>query len=141
MTRIVPFEPWHVASINLQPSQRWMGPYLTAGHAEAVKGSGPAFSMLQGKEVIACSGIMHMWENRAQVWALISGNSCWSFVRMYRAMSRYLAMQDVRRIEATVDDGFEEGHRMLKMLGFEYEGRMRAYLPTGADSHLYARVK
>lgn len=138
---IVPFEPWHMTAICLQPSQRWMGPIITEKHAEAMKHSGPAYSLVDGAEVIACSGIMHMWENRAQVWALISERSGRCFVRIYRAMDKFLKMQDVRRIEATVDAGFIEGHRMLRMLGFVYEGKMRAYLPTGADSYLYARVK
>jgi RimJ/RimL family protein N-acetyltransferase len=46
-----------------------------------------------------------------------------------------------RRIEATVDVGFKQGHRWIKMLGFELEGYMRAYRPDGADMLLYARVK
>jgi len=40
-----------------------------------------------------------------------------------------------------VDVGFKEGHRWIKMLGFELEGYMKAYRPDGADMLLYARIK
>jgi RimJ/RimL family protein N-acetyltransferase len=52
-------------------------------------------------------------------------------------------MKDIgsRRYESTVDVGFKQGHRFMKMLGFEVEGYLKAYRPDGADMVLYARVK
>jgi RimJ/RimL family protein N-acetyltransferase len=84
---------------------------------------------------------VNMWDNRAQAWALIAAGAGRHFVRMFRAMKSFLELQDIRRIEATVDARFEQGHRMMRMLGFEYEGLMRAYLPDGRDCALYGRVR
>jgi hypothetical protein len=49
-------------------------------------------------------------------------------------------MSEYRRIEATVDVGFTEGERWMTLLGFEYEGLMRAYRPDGQDMLMFARV-
>lgn len=139
--RIVPFEPVHLRTLVLQDAQSWMGPMLKADYGESLKRSGPCFTALDGDEVVACAGVVNMWENRDQAWALLSSNSGRHFVGIYRGIRRFLDMHDARRIEATVDSEFMAGHRLMQMLGFEREGRMRAYLMDGRDCDLYARVR
>jgi hypothetical protein len=138
---IVPFEPVHLRTLVLQEAQSWMGPMLHADYGENLKRGGPCFTALDGDEVLACSGVLRMWENRDQAWALMSQSSGRHFVGIYRGIRRFLEMHDARRVEATVDAGFEAGHRLMRLLGFEREGCMRAYLPDGRDCDLYARVR
>lgn len=141
---IVPFEPWHLMRISLQNSQVYMGSVLATGeYGEHVKKAGPCFTAMDGDEVIACAGLAIMWEGRAHAWALMSVNSGRRFVRIVRAIQRFLDMQDIRRIEAVVDEGFEQGHRMLMMLGFKLETPepMRGFAPDGHACYQYARVK
>jgi hypothetical protein len=139
---IVPFKSAHLRALALQEAQAWMGPMLLDnGYGVALKNGGPCFTLLDGDDVIICSGIVHVWENRAQAWALISGDAGQHFVRIFRAMRSFLELQDTRRIEATVDPDFEQGHRLMRMLGFQHEGLMRAYLTDGRDACLYGRVK
>lgn len=139
---IVPFQPMHLRALVLQEAQAWMGPMLKDDYGKTLMKAGPAFTLAEADgSVIVCSGLVHMWENRAQAWALISADAGRYFVRIFRAMSSFLEIQDTRRIEATVDANFLQGHRLMRLLGFELEGMMRAYLPDGRDCSLYGRVR
>jgi hypothetical protein len=138
---ILPFQPEHLRTLVLQEAQSWMGPMLQSDYGDMLKRSGPCFTALDGDQVMACAGVLKMWENRDQAWALLSADSGRMFVPIYRGIRRFLEMHDTRRIEATVDSEFAAGHRLMQMLGFRREGRMVAYLPDGRDCDLYARVR
>lgn len=138
---VIPFEPFHLRALVLQESQSWMGPMLKEDYGEALVKSGPCFTLEDSGRVIICAGLVNMWENRAQAWALISGDAGKNFTRIFRAMRSFIELQETKRIEATVDANFEQGHRLMKMLNFQYEGIMRAYLPDGRDVAMYGRVR
>ena len=91
--------------------------------------------------ILGIGGLEPQWENRATVFALLSDDSGPHFKAIHSAVVEFLDNAPYRRIEATVDVGFKQGHRWVKMLGFELEGYMRAYRPDGADMLLYARIK
>lgn len=138
---IVPFEPSHLGSISLQKAQRWIGPTAHPDYGKQLKAAGHCYTMMDGDRVVACAGLVNMWENRAHAWAMISGDAGSRFVRMFRAMRSFLDMQETRRIEASVDVDFEQGHRLMRMLGFNREGLMKAYMPDGRDAVLYGRIR
>lgn len=138
---IVPFEPSHLRSLVLQEAQAWMGPMIGGDYGDSLVRGGPCFTALDDGRVLACAGVIRMWENRGQAWALMSADSGRHFVGIYRGIRRFLDMDETRRVEATVDSNFDAGHRLMRMLGFEREGRMRAYLMDGRDCDLYARVR
>jgi hypothetical protein len=139
---IIPFEPSHLRGLILQESQAWMSPMLKQDYGAYLKNSGPCFTAAHEDRVLVCSGLVNVWENRAIAWALMSADAGRSFVRIFRAIRSFLDLQDIRRIEATVDANFDQGHRLMRMLGFTLETPepMRSYLPDGRDCHLYARV-
>ena len=91
--------------------------------------------------IMGIAGVEPQWENRATAFALLSDDSGTHFPAIHSAVVEFLDNAPYRRIEATVDVGFKQGHRWIKMLGFELEGYMRAYRPDGADMLLYARIK
>ena len=139
---IVPFEPSHLRSLVLQDAQSWMTPMLSQDdYGRYLKEGGPCFSAAHEDRIIVCSGLVNIWENRAQAWALMSTDAGRHFVRIFRAIRSFLDLQEIRRIEATVDANFKQGHRLMHMLGFQHEGLMRAYLMDGRDCDLYARVR
>lgn len=139
---LIPFEPAHLRFLVLQDAQSWMSPMLDKDYGEYLSKAGQCFTFQHQEKVLGCAGLVNMWENRAQAWSLLSKDAGQHFVGIFRAMLSFLNLQDIRRIEATVDAGFEQGHRMMRMLGFKIETPepMRAYLPDGRDCHLYARV-
>lgn len=139
---IVAYQPEHLQTLVLQQAQAWMSPMLTdPKYAESLRRAGPAFTALDGNRVIACAGVVRMWENRDSAWALLDQDCGRQFIGIYRGMQRFLDLHDTRRVEASVDSRFEAGHRLMGMLGFKREGIMRAYLPDGRDCDLYARIK
>lgn len=139
--KVVPFEPEHLDTIMLQPSQQRFFNYFTPDYAKALKVSGPCFTGIDGNRVLGCAGLVKQWENRAIAWALLSGDIGTDFIRVHRAVFRFLDLSDFNRVEAFVDAGFEQGHRWIQMLGFEQEGYMKQFNPDGGDAVLYARLK
>jgi RimJ/RimL family protein N-acetyltransferase len=72
---------------------------------------------------------------------LISEAAGQHFFMIHKAVRRALLFHNYRRVETAVASDFEQGHRWMSMLGFEREGRMRAFTPDGRDCDLYARVQ
>jgi len=140
--RIVQFEPDHLSRILLQPSQAIMQPTLSQpDYGPSLAKAGPAYSLVDGDEVFASAGLIPQWEHRAVAWALISAEAGKHFFLIHKAVRRALTFHNYRRVETSVACNFEQGHRWAQLLGFEREGRMRAFTPDGQDCDLYARVQ
>lgn len=93
--------------------------------------------------VAGCAGIIPIWPGRFQAWAYIAADiGPAGMIALTRAVRRFLAVHD-GRIEAHVVDGFKEGERWAKMLGFKRETPrpMRGFMPNGAAANLFARVR
>ena len=140
--KIVPFEPQHLDTLLLQPSQAIMQPTLSQPeYAQSLHKAGPAYSLVDGDEVFASMGLIPQWEGRAIAWGLISAESGPHFILIHKAVHRTMQMHPFRRIETSVSCEFAQGHRWARMLGFKREGRMQAYTPDGRDCDLYARIQ
>lgn len=140
--KIVPFEPWHLEKLTLQPSQNLLQPDLAnPAYGANLASAGPAYSGVVGDEVFACMGLIPQWEGRAIAWGLIAKETGPYFLKVTKAVFRTMELHPFRRIEASVKSDFVQGHRWAQMLGFKREGTMRAYAPNGDDHDLYARVK
>lgn len=138
---IVPYEAEHLMKLKLQPEQRFCLGHITAAHAKALEGK-YSFTALVDGEPIAVGGITELWENRALCWTFIDGRAGEYFVQLHKIVRDLLDMVPYRRLEAETSCDFKQGHRWLRMLGFQLEAeRMRAFRVDGGDSSLYARVK
>jgi len=138
---VVPFEVEHLETIMLQPAQQHFFSYFDPAYGEALKLSGPAFTGIHEGRVLGCAGLVKQWENRAIAWSLLSSDIGNEFVRIHKAVYRFLELTDFDRVEAHVDANFDQGHRWIRMLGFEKEGYMKRFNPNGGDAVLYARLK
>lgn len=142
MMYIVPYRHFHLAALAIQDAQATMSEMIKPEYAKALEAAGPAYTAMDGSEVIACAGLAEQWAGRATAWSILSKHVTGSkFVRLHKIVQRFLDMQDYARLEMTVDQGFEQGVRWAEMLGFECEGLMRKYSPNGTNCYLYARVK
>lgn len=92
-------------------------------------------------KVVAMGGVVPVWHNRAQAWMWMSEVSGRHMITIHREVKKFLDACPVPRIEAHVNVGFKPGVRWMQMLGFEMEGYMRKFGPSGADMLLFARVK
>jgi RimJ/RimL family protein N-acetyltransferase len=60
---------------------------------------------------------------------------------LHRATRRFIDLEPLRRLEASVEVGFPAGERWLELLGFEHEGPLRAFGANGEDHVRYARIQ
>jgi hypothetical protein len=139
---IVPFHPDHLTRLKLQPKQGGALSGLTTDQSEMMAGCDIAWTALDGDEVVACAGIMHLWEGRGHAWALLSGNIGRRMVQMHRAVKRAIELSGYRRIEMDVDAEFAEAKHWARLLGFidETPHGMPGYSPDGRLYHKFARV-
>lgn len=145
----IPFEPAHLASLNLQASQASLQPWLAvlAGQPEQLAARvvpGWWWTGTIDGAVVGCAGVMPRWLGCATAVAMLGEIPPTAWVRvtgLVRHVLREVHRHGYRRVEASVEDGFDAGHRWAAALGFEREGLMRAYAPDGADCWLYARVR
>lgn len=142
MIIIQPFRPEHLRSLRIQPAQEgFAAMILDEKYATELAEAGPAFTMMDGDQVIAVAGCVPQHEHRAVAWALLSKADPKTFLRLHRSVARYLAVAPWRRIEMIVDCSFTAGHRWAHALGFHREGTMLAYTPDGRDCDMYARIR
>jgi RimJ/RimL family protein N-acetyltransferase len=140
---IEPFKPEHFDTLILQPAQEYARPNLeNRGYGEALASRGDAFTGFIDGRVVGCVGVLPMWEGRAEAWALLARDVGLRGMReVHNAVLRYLEMCPYRRLEAHCDADFPQARRWLEMLGFEFEGPLRAYKPDGKDCLRFARIK
>ena len=138
--RILPFRATHLDSLLLQEAQRGMTSYLSADYGQVLEQAGQAFTAVKDDRVLGCAGIEVVWANRGVAWSLLGPISPFELLGVHRYVAAFLDGQRLRRIEMTVDAGHLAGQRWASMLGFQFEGFLRAYTPDGRDCHLYARI-
>jgi hypothetical protein len=138
--KIVPYKAEHLLAIRPQEAQQDGLPWITPEAAAGLEETEAYTALVDGKPV-ACAGLEWYWEGRAEAWAWISGDvTPGIFVRLNRAVQRFLAAVGPGRIEAHVDCEFGNGHRWVRALGFELEApRKKRYFPNGRDAALYVR--
>jgi len=138
---IVPFQAEHILRLQLQEEQRGLAPFITHAYARMLEGEF-AFTGLVDGEPIAVAGITPLWENRGLCWCFMGAKAGPHFVQITKVALDLLDLAPYRRIEADTPCEFKQGHRWLRMLGFQMEAeRMRAHRVDGGDSALYARVR
>jgi len=138
---IEPFEPWHLAWLILQPEQAPMRPFLTLAYGEQLRSGGPCYTAWAGTTLVACAGIGHCWEGRAQVWSLMSVHLPTYKLAIHRAVKTFLRDFRIRRLELELDPTFPRAVAWATALGFQYESTMPAYGPQGEVYDRYVRLQ
>lgn len=141
---VTAFRAEHLQRLTLQPAQVHLSAeLLKPGYAAMLTAGGPCFTAEHDGRVIACAGVVEVWPGRGMAWALVGEGAGRAMLAIHRAVSGFLIQAPYRRIEATVDAGFDAAQRWIEMLGFTCEtpNGMRGFNPDGSDSFLYSRVK
>jgi hypothetical protein len=142
--RLVPYRPFHMHMLQAQGVQAAQVSELSivpGQYASVIGSAGAAFTVWKGESIVACAGMVSLLPHCGTLWAVLAQDAGRSMLWIHRAVTRFLEMQTVQRLEATVLEGFDPGCRWLELLGFTYEGRMRAYGPDGSTHLRYARVR
>ena len=134
---IIPFKLEHLQALRLQPAQAGSA-VIDPFHVERL---GAAWTVLSEDQPIACAGVLEIWPDRGLAWALVGEDAGREFIALHRAVSNYLKQAPWKRVEAYVDAKFINGHRWVRILGFDREGYLSAFMQDGTDMVLYSRVR
>lgn len=137
---VVAFRPEHLQSLELQDAQQYMVSHICLEYLKALQAIGPAASAEVDGKILACAGVAFQGFGMGVLWAFVSKDAGRYFVKLDRCVRRLIQITDLKRIEATTEVSFHQGCRWLELLGFENEGRMRAYGPNGEDHYRFARI-
>jgi hypothetical protein len=97
----------------------------------------------QSPTVVACGGVLPIWQGRAAVWAFLGDDARRHMPYLTLFTRGVLNRHPAHRIEATVLTGWRPAHRWVEALGFELETPkgMKSYDPQRRTMSLYARVR
>lgn len=134
---IAPFAAAHVALVTDRKDLHGM-----AGQLERI---GPAWTLVDDGDVLACAGYGSMWTGTAEGWAIVRSDlTRLQRLRVARAfltdVPRRVKDAGLRRLQASVvaDNGL--ALRLARRLGMSEEGYMRRYGPQGEDHIRFALV-
>lgn len=146
MIVFVPFQPEHLASINVQPRQRADLDAAPASDLAAMAAGREAWAAVEvgTGHCFGAAGILDVprCEHRAHAWAIVGEDIGPHMPRVVRFMRSVIARYPRRRIEMTVECDWPEGERFARLLGFALEApRMVGYANHGSDMQLWARLR
>jgi hypothetical protein len=135
------YSPADLMLLSLQPRQRQLSP-VSEDYATKLADAGPAHTVLaEDGTVLACMGLINQWEGCARAYAFFCGDVGYTRMReIISQVSSYLEDIPVRRVEAAVQMDFRSGHKLVRRLGFNFEGIMEKYWNDQA-AVLYARIR
>jgi len=103
------------------------------------------FTGFFGGQIAGCGGLIEQWKGRAIAWTLIDLSVVGRMmIPLHKHVLRLIDSYQpsvFKRIEMTVDLGFNPGHRWARLLGFEKNCVLDHYGPDGRDHTLYSRVR
>ena len=145
---IVPCEPQHIRSIDLQPRQQFVtGLARMPNKAEEIVKAGPCFTGLVDDRVIACLGIIQEGERtRDLCWTMLSKDAGPYLVTITRAAIRFMDSWPAP-LFAYGEAEWVESMRWHRLLGFTVVGKLidaQRWLPDGrgnsATYHIWMRA-
>lgn len=142
----VPFLAAHLVGFEVQEGQCETNEMLAwSGYGEFLESVPSSMTAIRSDgTVVGMGGIVPQSTNRALVWALVSKLATrYDFIEITKEVRRVLDNSGFSRVEAIVKDGFENGHRWAKILGFHCEtpSPMLNWFENGGGAFLYARCK
>jgi hypothetical protein len=104
------------------------------------RGKLKALTLIVNGNPVACIGIAVQEWNKAEAWALFAEGFEKYKLSIYRKIKESIIeafKQNIIRIQATIDP---INMRWIESLGFEYEGRLRKFGPSGEDYLMYSKI-
>lgn len=140
MIDLIPARPEMARVFRVQEAQQLLGQVPTEEKLAVHIDNGLAMAVVSGSRILAVGGILDVWENYGKAWGLLADDLNGNMAPIHRIVERVLTVSPLRRIEAQVAVDHRAGQRWVRMLGFQHEGRMRAFF-NDQDYDLFARVK
>ena len=144
MIEVRPFKSFHLDLLRAQGVQRDQLTEISlvpAACANLPSPSGPALTVFDDDRVVLCGGIIVQAPERGECWALVAEGSGRYMHWLHFAVKRFITMQRWKRLEASVPQGFGQGCRWVRLLGFSFEGELKNYGPNGETYLRFARYR
>lgn len=132
----------HLRLIRPQKNQEGEAAYNVPLAEDMVEDS-VSMSCWENEKCIAAAGVYPIWPGRACAWALLSEDARKHMVAIVRHMRLVLNTFPALRIEMTVAAGFQQSHKLARLMGFTCEtpNGMTYFFPDSKAGYLYALVK
>lgn len=141
--KVIPFIPAHLKDIKPHRHMQFIEAYLDSEEYANLLMSGDACTATVDGRVIACAGLISVGTSRLVAWALMTDETAKYMLPITREVNKAIDGRKEKRIETPVKHDFEQGHRWMRLLGFENEtpNGMRCWGDDGETYDLYARCK
>lgn len=143
MIEFRPFKAGHLKFLKPQAAQRKDHSSLVHSGGAAMLEGHIALSAWDGVVCIGVAGLIPVWPHRAVAWLILSDRSSECMLPLARKVRRVLKAAPYRRVELTVAEGFDAGHRFARVIGAvrETPEPMRFYGAGGGNEYMYAVIK
>jgi hypothetical protein len=141
MIKLLPGRSEHFDRIKIDESSMF---FSKPGLRNAVV-KHPAYTLFHNDDIILISGVVVPFCGVGEAWLIADTELIKKYkLSAYRAVKNGLDMiithKKLRRVQATVKQGYEAGIRFIEHLGFKSEGIMPLYDPDGSTHIRYARL-
>jgi hypothetical protein len=139
---VEPFRPYHLDILRaqgVQPAQERQVSLVPHDYASLAMPAGVALTVRDRDRIVLCGGVIPGLHGT--LWAVLAADAGRHMVAIHKITKRFLETQRMRRIEATVEDGFPAGCRWLELLGFKAEGLMPGFGEAGQTHIRYGLVR
>lgn len=138
---VQPFKLEHLQRLDPHEAQKAVRALLTPQHAQQMA-SGQAYSYVVGRRVLACAGILDLYEDPSigHVWSLLSRDVRGHLTAIHRAAQRMIEVSGKRLLIATAETEHELGCKWMRLLRFKFDHIEPSYGPDGRDHAVYMRV-
>lgn len=138
----IPLEAVDMKYLQSQGAMKGISEYLTDDKIEKLRETECYTLINSEKEIVACAGVIEYWPGRVEAWMFFHPKCKKDFLGIYKIIKKFLKTRRFRRVEATVNKDFVNGHRWVKAFGFKLEAEtLKKYGLFGEDSSLYALVE
>jgi len=146
MLKVVHFEPFHCSLINLREHERriaLVNPEVYTTLLSAASHVKRVMTLVQDNIIMGFIGYHEFWKGSYEVWIIPAKEVFKSKITFLRTVKFYLEefirVEKPKRVQITaLADATHD--RWCEWLGFEKEGTMRNFAPTGETYNLWARV-
>lgn len=128
----------HIALMEPQPGQEWERGFMLLPEVEPFIWQSTGLSVFQKNRCIACAGLAPLPTGGAELWAVLSKQAGPYMLPLARKTLGCLKLSPTATVYAHVRKGFEPGHRLVKLLGFDFAETVAGCF-NGEDGLKYVR--
>lgn len=104
-----------------------------------------AFTIFHKEKIISICGIYLLWPGVGEAFTVMCKDIKKYGLSLYKAykitLPTVIKALKLKRLQAVIIVGFDEGVRFIEKLGFKREGIMKKWSPTEQDVYIYALVE